>query len=1464
VCTGFPTIDQKTFAANPTSGTQGPPINYVLAQYVLNHVTDNTFNDVNKAFSPAQSMSVALTTDPSILKMTQSSASAIQGPNVILSVNEPCYLNIGAMGSQNQSSQRMSFYVFNYSDFLAAQSPVAFGTTLSYQTSGSKTYLPARPYFVDELYDTAQFSALGRSILIDNTTVSSLLGPTEKLLTFSIADPVIVIFAYASTSAALVNTIPVGRSTYSNFLENSFSGVYYTTGPTVSYCLKATLPPDGALYAFYGLSNTKANDSIASNNTGTGTSGNLVAQPRKVITDFNGSTNDCLGLDIRQVYPATALTINSTENNSGYTITGPAITGTFRTVSLASPNWANATAPVTQQFLPLAGTFIQDLDSGQPFSAAQLLPNYEALSLMAEWRPKTTSNEPSYQMFAVDRSVVQVPDVPTNQNPFALTNLDMMRPSTKFVKMCDVWRNTLRTSVVVPKEWSQSSNFDGSGILVSLMDCMGPEMYNATDSINNDYFGMCNGTLVSQGVFNSVSQPSVPGLVPSYTAPDRTGGSPGTTPWTVNGKVWSPFTGGSYWNTFDPNSAADSGSTDPVHFRFSPQLWFPTYGWVLGTQDVNNVWPTSIATNDNLLINNQAVFSSTDGSIRKMTLGSASTQSVVSEITGPNTFFNSGINLTGINFVESFVNPGRIYNLTYWSDNWWFTADTASVWTTAPTPSGIVLCDPIFIDQFFTPGIRFRPLSVDEGHPEKWSNTSWPRDEAHRFNVMKVIQYEGAEALFVSSIDGEYMILTRNGTTFTSVVNNESSANLFLPSGPSGPSGASGSLYISDILLSGPNIVVGSLPLPIDPQINNVPWADAGLPLLSLGHTPSNANGPVLLLQNQNWTLPLEDSNVIKSTFALPPFDPTADPVDFVTAYADSITPLQTPDGLGLRRIQRPANVKPSDAIMPFLGGLLQNNDIAVASLLKGYDSGPVINFAMDYTTNVLQSAGVPTFYAAGFDMDLISKAYFSIDGLGPIINEKSLGLHVIDSTQRNVTIESKIAPMFTNSMAFSIKTTPFSPNRLTSEFIHPTNGPLSEYAKELNDYASLNIFQNMNVKRTSPVQSNQIITDISYAEELNGLAWTTFGPFGAEGVTMASLNNGITTLVPKDPVFRDAHFLTQNTVLEWNPYELKWYCAGLANNMYDFGSLAEPDPLLRPSGISVADYAKLVWDPATRAFTNNNARLMLVYADASSGLSDAAGAVKFQQVYKLLNFNEGNYIVRPLSRDFDSISCMGFSPSAVVIGGSSNGLARIAHKTGTSIASNDLKAAWALTDLNVAGSVTAIKYVGYAWYITTWDPVLLRSSLFFASLTFAGITSIDSWNTNSTLEVTALSAVLPPTTTCTDGYEPDPNNPAVCIKKCPANFETYGTLCVQICPAPFSATGIVNECQPDSKMPNVTVPLARGAPPPVSDLKVGPCVGPSCASPESINWPVMVLSIALTLLVLAFLFGIVNALRSR
>jgi hypothetical protein len=606
-----------------------------------------------------------------------------------------------------------------------------------------------------------------------------------------------------------------------------------------------------------------------------------------------------------------------------------------------------------------------------------------------------------------------------------------------------------------------------------------------------------------------------------------------------------------------------------------------------------------------------------------------------------------------------------------------------------------------------------------------------------------------------------------------------------------------------------------------------------------------------------------------------------------VQTYAEAMDPFIRPDNSeGLSRIQLPANASPTDTLLPFYRDLLQGLDVSLQTDLVLKDSLPIIMFKILFNNSpkIFPVKGVPVFYQAGFLMDFITKAYFSIDSPGKVNTKTTtLGLHDIvrdpnSSTRRQVFIESIIAPMFSNTIAFSIKTTGITDYQLTSEYIHPTQGPLAEEQNFINDYLGLNIFQNIRAKRTSPVQSNQIISNMAYAEELNAIAWTTFGPFGAKGVNIASLNNNQTSIIPPDPAFFDAHFLEQRPLLAWNPYELRWYASGLANNMYDYETLEYPTDIYRPAGISVDDWSRIEWDPKDSPFTNNNSRLMIVYADASLGLYDISGdrvsneAIKFQQVYKVVSASgprsKETYVIRPLSREFTTIDAIGFSPSAVVFGGSAGSgdsqSARICFKLQVSIGSNDMKAAWSVTDLNVPGTVTAIKYVGYAWYIATWNPIAERSSLFFASLTFAGITSIDSWNSNSTQRVTVIDAVLPPINKCTDGFEPDPSNPAICIKKCPENYEPFGTLCVQRCPQPFSSNGIANECIPDSIAPKVTVPSARGqqlfSPAP----KSGPCEGPNCANPDSINYPVLITITTLVLIALAFIFGIIFAMRPK
>jgi hypothetical protein len=1500
--------DSSTTFPYSTPGLQGVPLNSVLAQFILNNYTGGLVETQLAPIVAQNNMTGSLSSSNKEVYQLVLPSSSFSAPNSILIINQECYVNFGAMPSQNAVTTRLAAYVFNWLDFFENGPSYSSNPVYDFTTVGSRTYLQSVPYYIDELYDSsAQFSALGRSMKIDNTTLSSL---GANLVTDSLAtNPVIIILAYASTSATTIgsqsifgtSTTPAITNTYSNFLQYPFSNFYQLPA---TYNIQLTPYAQGPLFAFFGLNNTVANDVVASNSTP-----NTQGLPRKRILDFDFIDNPSLGLDVRQVYPQGPLTIDADENTTGYALTNNT-SAVFSFVTIDRPIWSQAqkttsgnNAPLAVNYLPLAGTYIQDKNtlSDQPYSMPQIVPNYEGLSIMSEWRKNIASSMPnvvtsslSYETFAVDRSILQVPVGPnsTSKSPFALVNLDQMRPTTKFVKLCDVWRNTIRASVVVPVEWQPSAFIKQSGISIDLMDCMGPEMYNTNDTTNNEYFGMCNGTLLSNSINRSFSKPSILSNTPSYTVADGPQGTFGTTPWGQNGQVWSPFTGGSYWNTFNP-AASQTTQSDPVHFQFSPQLWYPTYSWNLANPDINNVWPTSVATNPELFASNQAVFSSTDGSLRKMTLGTATTPSFVSGITGRESFYNGAINKGGTEFVESYVDVGRIYNLTYWQSNWWFTADTASVWTTAPTTDGFIVAQPALIETFQANGIKFRPLSLNEGSPITWANANWPSNLPHKFNVMRVIDYAGSTALFVSSIDGEFMILTVNGSGFQATVNNENLSTLYTPKSPPEPTGST-SVFISDVMLSGPNIVIASLPLALDPQRFPVPWSTEALPILTLGHTGPNANGPVLMLQNQDWLSPLQDSNVVTLNFQLPLYTTAAGPDLglFVNMYTSEnyLNPISPEDGsIGITRIQQPANPSPTDALLPFFKNTLTDRDISLQSNLVRKDIEVIIEFLMLFNNagnpnKLFPPNGVPVFYKAGFDMDFITKAYFSIDSPG-FNNPKStvLGLQDIlpnpqSSTSKLVSIESIIAPMFSNTIAFDIRTNTTS-SQLTSEYKHPTLGPLSEYQNSINDYLGLNIFQNMRALRTSPVQSNQIISNIAYAEELNAIAWTTFGPFGATGVTIASLDNRATTVVPQDPLFYDAHFLQQRPLLKWNPYELRWYAIGVADNMYDFASLEYKTDIYRPAGISRGDWSRIQWDPKDTPLQNNNSRLMIVYADASTGLLDLTEelqiteyAIKFQQVYKVVSASgprtKESYVVRPLSREFTTIDAIEFSPSAVVFGGSAGSgpsqSARICFKTQTSIGSNDMKANWSISDLNVPGTVTAIKYVGYAFYIATWDPVALRSTLFFASLTFAGITSIDSWNSNSTQRITVIDAVLPPLSKCTEGFEPDPSNPAVCIKKCPDNYEPFGSLCVQTCPRPYSTNGTANECIPDSIAPRVTVPSARGQQLTSPAPKAGPCIGPNCANAESINYPVLISITTLVLIALAFVFGLMFAIRNK
>jgi hypothetical protein len=282
----------------------------------------------------------------------------------------------------------------------------------------------------------------------------------------------------------------------------------------------------------------------------------------------------------------------------------------------------------------------------------------------------------------------------------------------------------------------------------------------------------------------------------------------------------------------------------------------------------------------------------------------------------------------------------------------------------------------------------------------------------------------------------------------------------------------------------------------------------------------------------------------------------------------------------------------------------------------------------------------------------------------------------------------------------------------------------------------------------------------------------------------------------------------------------------------------------------------------------------MLLSGDASKGATpqDASGdpyAIKFTQVYQVMQREATGPLVGLVANNFNTIKCFGFSPGATAIGGSyvdsetGTVMASLMWRTSIAPASNDLGAAWNRVDLGIPGYVSAIKFVGYAWYIAVWNPGPTQgttegtSSLYFASINFNVVSFLDAWNAstnalNTTYEVTSIDATVSPTGICGPGYEPDPQNPNVCIKTCPDGYSPFGTLCVQTCPGPYRETGVPNECVPDSRNAKLVSPTANGGAPPVTKEQTGPVSG---IPGDGLNWGLL-LTYTFLLLLVFLLFG--------
>lgn len=1612
-------------------------------------------------------------------------------------VTEDTFVNLGptsraAVDPAAGPYNRIALWAFNYSDLFATpevQPWAGIGSSSGLQDNTPdvtavlpNSFLSGQPYVIDAPYDSGAYSSLGRSFFIgtSRTTTSGVpclqtSSATGQALTPRPSDPVILILCpaadtpamAASGSQATSNTGAVALAqTYSNALVYNFTEAVYPGQQT--YNVAFTSPELGPAWTFYGLDNTEAlPGGVAGPLANQALSATGISAAQVYSLQDASKQHLYTGYDVRQVYPPASLAVEADPAAAaGYDpyATAPlnwaswirqqqrfvsvAATGyrwSFVTPTYESPNWSTATAGPSVLWLPLAGTWASDGSSFALAALPQYVPNYEGLALVADWTAGDTGRS-GYETGkltnrAVDRNA-RKPNpniVSTFVDPFDAGSLDLYRPRTVFVVHCDVWRNGIRTPVTLSAGSAAVFNSlpDGTALTplpglggrlavgpnasgsIEVLDCMGREDYDGSVADNVYYFGQCVAG-------SKMASPQAG--VPTWT----------TTPWSLVAnsgarQVWSPFTGGSYWNTFQsgaPSSAGQDPSTG-----FSPYLWWPTYRWLLSDQDPKNTWATSVATNPTLMDPNnakgpQVVFACTDGSIRRLLLSAAGAP--VADSTGATTFFNADINGAGNNGLTSisYTWPGRLYNLTWWANNWWCTADNNAVWTTAPLTDGTRINDQVVVNEFIGSVIQFRPLSTTEGLPDKWAK-QWPSNEPHKFNVMRVITYGSNDALFVGSVDGEFLVITASGSGFSAETpTGDPEPWPFAP--PAGPSVAQQALHVTDISSLGGRLVLGTMPLPLDPASeDSVPWATPGagasvplaLALSSLSTTLNDDASSLDLVNSQHttWLAELSSSQVVRviTTAALPTLDAageldlagamTSISTDLTNGLSGSganqnqsgsvtlvtsgptVTIVQGQPGSGLLRIQLPSYAslsgdaktvfyRPSDASVGPSGGFPINPDHAKAGYgLQTSETGtsPLGSALLGiqvhknlllttYDAGAPEPLLVPTINRAGHVFGQLTRAYFVIDDptSGPQLGLKALqdasedaiesapdGDMEIDAELWSNTIVRTAAdatPMWLNTAAYKFRLQP-TDTSYAATIVSMENGPLKPLhdngALSDDDYKALSIFSSIAVTRCSPILANITIADFAFGS--GAVAAAVYGPYANEGPRIMTVQTDGSLLdTAKDDAWAAVEpQFDAGAVAAWSPYEYKWYIAGLGSNAVDAvgapqavnddGSVSytlqtpsgttrtvQLSPAsaaaLRPSGIANAAWNLCQWTGAQ--YTPNQSRLLLVSADASRGATTqgptdptADVAVRFTQVFSLKSRVAGSAtagksqqanVLEPVSRWFapldstgqpttgGSITAFGFSPNIVAVCGSvpvfvksgpnagkqaladgTNGPvgaplthAAIAWRTNLAPAGDDLRANWSFLDLGVPGTVTAIKYVGYAWYVGTWDPYGNfdaasgltdgASSMFFASINFSAVSPLDNWSaSNSTAKITSIDATVQPPGTCSDGFEPDPDNPLMCIKKCPQGYTPFGALCAQLCPAPFQETGLPNECVPDSRQARVVSPTVQGQTPPPNGPKTAPITG---VEPPTGIAPIQAGAISVVVVLFIILIGLV------
>jgi hypothetical protein len=175
------------------------------------------------------------------------------------------------------------------------------------------------------------------------------------------------------------------------------------------------------------------------------------------------------------------------------------------------------------------------------------------------------------------------------------------------------------------------------------------------------------------------------------------------------------------------------------------------------------------------------------------------------------------------------------------------------------------------------------------------------------------------------------------------------------------------------------------------------------------------------------------------------------------------------------------------------------------------------------------------------------------------------------------------------------------------------------------------------------------------------------------------------------------------------------------------------------------------------------------------------------------------------------SVTALGACPTCEVLAGDVNGVTSIWFR-------NYAETSWTKAIFEQPGFITALSFVGFGWYIATWDPTVQTplgfglSSLWFAPANFAVVVYVDQWESaNRVMKVTSIASYSSQTTgTCPSGFEPAVDDPNVCYKTCPTGFQAYGSMCAGICPPGFGTSENAFTCIPNRYTPARTNPILR------------------------------------------------------